>query len=109
MITLKNKMWNNMKNKLTKDEKILHEIYRRVYNVSKPRADWDYLLENATTNENGQKEIPFMNYECEEEVMDKILEDVLKEYKVPKYRQHLFRNSFYLGCSPKTKIKNDII
>lgn len=97
-----------MKNKLTKDEKILHEIYRRVYAVSTPSVDWDFLLENAAINKNGQKEIPFMNYECEEEVMDKILETVLKEYKVPKYRKQLFKNSFYLGCSPKTKIENDI-
>jgi hypothetical protein len=49
--------------------------------------------------------IPYLKYECEQEVMEQIIIDVLKEYKVPKRRHELFRNSFMLGCSPKTKQK----
>lgn len=88
---------------MKKDETILHEMYRRAFKDSTPSGDWDELLNNAQTNEMGQKVIPFMDYECEQEVMEKIVNDVLKEYKVPKSRRHLFSVSFHLGCSPKTK------
>jgi hypothetical protein len=90
---------------MTKDEKILHEIYRRAFAASEPPGDWDKLLENATVNQNGQKEIPFMDYECEEETMESIFENVMKEFKVPRWRRRAFHASFMLGCSPKTKRK----
>jgi len=94
-----------MKN-LSKDEKILWEIYRRLYSNSTPKVDFDELVENSTINELGQKEILFNNYLIEEEVMDKIIEETLIEYKVkPKYKKRHFRQAVYLGCSPKFKKK----
>jgi hypothetical protein len=88
-----------------KDEKILSELYRRAFAASTPKGDFDLMMENATTNQWGQKEIPFMDYECEEEVLESIFNSVMKEFKVPVYRRKAFKFHFYLGCSPKTKRK----
>lgn len=92
---------------MTKDEKILHEIYRRAFAASTPPGNWDELLANATINEEGRKEIPFMDYECEHEVLESIFEGVMKENKVPQWRRRAFYTSFMLGCSPKTKRKTE--
>ena len=86
-----------------RDFDILMEMYRRAFAVSTPPADFDALYAAAETNEYGAKVIPYLKYECEQEVMDQIIADVLKENKVPKWRRPMFRNSFMLGCSPKTK------
>jgi hypothetical protein len=37
--------------------------------------------------------------------MESIFQDVMKEFKVPKWRRGAFHISFTLGCSPKTKLK----
>ena len=92
-----------MTEKEQKDYNILAEMYRRAYAASTPKGDFDAMIENAPINEFGQKVIPYLKYECEQDVMDQIIADVLKEYKVPKWRRPMFRNSFMLGCSPKTK------
>lgn len=89
---------------MEKDEKILHEMYRRAFASSTPKGDWDKLLEDATVDEKGMKHIPFMDYECEGETMAKIIQDVMKENKVPKARRRQFEIAFWLGCSPKNKI-----
>lgn len=86
-----------------KDEIILHELYRRAFAASTPYGNWDKMLEKAIINEDGEKEIPFMDYECEANTLENIFNDVMKEYKVPKRKQKNFSFSFYLGCSPKTK------
>jgi hypothetical protein len=88
-----------------KDDKILHELYRRAFEASTPKGDFDQLLENATTNQWGQKEIPYMDYECEGEVLEEIFNSTMKEFKVPVWKRKAFNFHFYLGCSPKTKIK----
>jgi len=91
-----------MTKKEQKDYNILSEMYRRAFAASTPKGNFDELLANATTNEFGQKVIPFMDYKCEHEVMEQIIKDVLKENKVPKWRHQMFRTSFMLGCSPKS-------
>ena len=88
-----------------RDFDILTEMYRRAFAASTPPADFDALYAAAETNEYGSKVIPYLKYECEQEVMDQIIADVLKENKVPKWRRPMFRKSFMLGCSPKTKQK----
>ena len=80
---------------MKKDEKIIHELYRRSFAASTPKGDWDELLANATTNDRGEKEIPFMDYECELDVMEQILTDVLKENRVPKWRRRQFETAFW--------------
>jgi hypothetical protein len=52
------------------------------------------------------KHIPFNDYEIEEEHMESIIEDVIKEYGIKtKYRQQAFKLTILLGASPKTKLK----
>jgi hypothetical protein len=87
-----------------KDDKILLEIYKRTYAASTPPADFEKLMEEATLNEFHQKVIPFMDYEIEDEVAESIMNEVLKEFKVPKYRYDVFKRSYWLGCSPKSKV-----
>lgn len=87
-----------------KIEEALKECYRRLYKASTPSADFDELFENADTDENGYKVIDFMAYEIEEEKMEQIISDVIKEYKVkPQHKAKIFRNTILLGASPKTK------
>ena len=90
------------KKKLT-DGDILMEIYRNVYAVAEPPANFDELMANAEINKEGQKVIKFMDHECEEAVMQRILDETMDKYKVKDYRRKQFSFSFWLGCSPKTK------
>lgn len=88
---------------MSRDEKIIHEIYRDMFKASTPSGDWDELLENATINERGEKEIPFMDYEIDKDEMENIFNKAMKKYRIPKYRICQFKFTVYLGCSPKTK------
>ena len=88
-----------------RDENILHELYRRAFARSTPQGDFDSLMENAEINEQGEKVIPYMDYECEEEVLQEVFNSVMKEFRVPVPRRKAFSFHFYLGCSPKTKRK----
>lgn len=91
------------KEMMSKDERVLHELFRRAFAASTPAGDWDQLLENATVNERGQKEIPFMEYECDESTLTEIFESTMKEFKVPKWKRRAFKFEYWLGPSPKTK------
>ena len=93
-------MYENLK----KDDKICWEIYRLLYAASSPPADFDELVANATIDEKGQKHIPFMEHEIDERVMSLIIDSVLKEKKVKKDKWQMFKNTIYLGCSPKSRI-----
>jgi hypothetical protein len=84
-------------------EQCLLEMYRRAFAASTPPADFDQLVENATINSLGLKEIPYWNHECDDDVMRQITEDVMNEYKVPKRKRKPLFNAFWLGCSPKSK------
>ena len=92
----------DMAKRKNNDEEIMHELFRRAFAVSTPPGDFDELMAKAETNEFGQKVIPFMDYECPHEVMEKILEDAMVEFKVPKHRIKAFSFNFWLGCSPKS-------
>ena len=59
------------------------EIYRRAFAASTPIGDFDKLMSEAEINESGQKTIPFMDYELDDDIAQKIINAVLKEYKVP--------------------------
>ena len=95
-----------MKRKKLTEYEILLEIYRKVYSVSEPPADFDELVANAELNERGEKDIKFMNYECEESVMQQIFDETMAKYKIKPYKQKHFSFSFWLGCSPKSKLKS---
>ena len=85
--------------KQQKIDKIFHEIYRRVFKVSTPSLDWDEMI-NSTDLRN---KFDYNNYECDEQIMKDIVENVLKEFKVPKTLRSSFLISFWLGSSPKSK------
>jgi len=95
-----------MKRKKLTDYEILLEIYRKVYAVSEPPADFDELVANAEVNERGEKQIKFLEYECEHDVMEAILDEAIAKYKIKGHRAKAFAFSFWLGCSPKTKAKS---
>ncbi len=86
-----------------KEEEAIRECYRKLYKASTPPADFDELLKNATTNENGEKVIDFMAHEICEYEFSEIMSDVIKQYKIRSHRQDLFKNTIRLGCSPKFK------
>ena len=82
------------------DEAMMH-CYRELYSNATPPASFDELLENATTNEQGQKVIPYNDYEIEEDLFEEIVKDAIKYYKIKKSIRVPFRNTILLGCSPK--------
>jgi hypothetical protein len=85
------------------DKAIMH-CYRELYANATPPASFDELLENATVNEQGQKVIPFLDYEIEEDVFEEIVADTIKVYKINRsYLKQSFRFTIMMGCSPKFK------
>jgi len=86
-----------------KEEKALLECYRRLFKESTPSGDFDKLVEEATINEDGKKEIPFRDYEIAEDVFHNIVKETMSSFKIVKYRQRMFSNAVYLGCSPNFK------
>ena len=85
-------------------EQVLN-CYREMFAASTPSADFDELMANATINEHGQKEIPYMDYEISSEEFDKILDMFLndKKIKMTTLEKKVFSQTIHLGCSPKTK------
>jgi hypothetical protein len=88
---------------ITKDIEIMIEIYRRAYAAATPSANFDELLANAEIDKDGRKLIPFNDYELEDDVAKQIIEDAMKEFKVPKWKRKQFTFTYWLGCSPKSK------
>lgn len=91
----------------SRDEKILYDYYRRVYKAATPSADFDELVENAKINDRGQKEIDYNAYEIEEEILEQIIKDIFKQYRIPVYRRKAFTFEFHLGCGPKTRLNRE--
>lgn len=89
------------KNKL---EEAVMECYRELYKAATPSADFDKLVEEAPVNKQGQKEIDFMAYEIDSDVMEDIINGIIKKYKIkPDKMVNAFRGAIYLGASPKTR------
>ncbi|ANS04895.1 hypothetical protein [uncultured Mediterranean phage] len=66
----------------------------------KAGGDFNCLVENATINECGEKDIPFMDYEIKQKDFDNILrfyQSFIKE----NYWKRALSNQIHLGCSPK--------
>lgn len=85
-------------------DKALMYCYRELYANATPSASFDELLKNATINERGQREIPFMDYEIEESKFDEIIDDTIKVYKIKgAILKQSFKNTILFGCSPKFK------
>ena len=83
------------------DNAMMH-CYRELYANATPPASFDELLNNATVNEKGQKVIPFLDYEIEEDMFEEIVTDTIKIYKINKsFLKQAFRFTIMMGCSPK--------
>ncbi len=85
---------------MEKEEKILLDIYRKMYSKSTPKADFDELMKNSPRNEFGQIEIPYKKHSIKEEDAEKIICDELKKYNLPDYKKRRIRQTVWLGCSP---------
>jgi hypothetical protein len=83
-------------------EPILH-CYRQLFAHATPPANFDKLMQEATVNDDGRKEIPFMDHEIDEELMESIIVDTMATYKIKtESLKQRFRTTIYLGCSPKS-------
>ena len=89
-------------------ENAMLDCYRELFANSTPKGDFDKLMEEASTNEFGQKVIPFMDYEIDEKDFDTILQKYVddKLLKLSNYEKRGFSISIHLGCSPKFKSKS---
>lgn len=97
--------------RITKKKRIenaMLDCYRELFAKSTPKGDFDKLMEEASTNEFGQKVIPFMDYEIDEKDFDTILQKYIEDklLKLSKYEKRGFSISIHLGCSPKFKSKS---
>ena len=88
---------------MTKIELLMMDCYRELFANSNPKGDFDQLVENATINDRGQKEIPFMDYEIEPDKMDEIIAKYQRKIRRVGEKQ-AFKTAILLGCSPKSKI-----
>lgn len=84
------------------DKAIMH-CYRELYANATPPASFDELLNSATVNEEGQKVVPFMDYEIDYDIFEMIVADTIKVYKIKKSIRAPFRGTILMGCSPKFK------
>ena len=86
----------------TKEEKLLWDCFRELYDESEPIGDFDELVANATINEIGEKVIPFDDYEIDDGLLHNIVDKYSKQIK-PKWRSTAFRSQIFLGPSPRSK------
>ena len=90
-----------------KVSKALWDCLVELYSNSTPSADFNKLVDEAPINKDGQKEIPFMDYEIEYEKMEEIIakhrSKLLKYSRNKYYHRKQFDFNIYLGCSPKSK------
>jgi hypothetical protein len=89
---------------MKRNDKILNEMYVLAYKHAEPPADFEELLLNAPTNDEGRKVIDYMSYEISQDKLDEIFNDTMKKYKVNKRLQSSFAFSYYLGPTPKSKL-----
>ena len=81
---------------LTKNEKMLLEIYKKMYKEAEPKADFDKMIKSGETK---IREF-FLGYYLSNERQEKIIESVCKKYKVDKMYIRKFKTEVMLGCSP---------
>jgi len=84
-------------------DKVMLELFREAYKAATPPADFDELYEKAHLNELGERVIDFDSYVIENEVLDRIFEDTMKKFKVPKWKRRGYRFHYDLGAIPRSK------
>lgn len=79
---------------------LVWECYRELYRESTPSADFDSLVENAPTNDRGEKEVDYMAYYLSQEKYTEIVAKYLDMISDKSYYKSGFRFEMALGCSP---------
>lgn len=87
-----------MSRRQKKIEEKYHDIMRELYLKATPPGDWDKMLEEAPTMEDGRKFIDFKNYYLDNNQMCEIVDKHLKGMR--KYNKRDLRFLIYLGASP---------
>lgn len=82
---------------MSKIEKVLLEIYRKVY--AEIGVDIDKLIESGKTKE----EDWFLKYELEEKLQEDILKEVLSKSELSSHDKRKVEINYWLGASPKNK------
>lgn len=80
-------------------DKLIMQIYREMYAVSEPIADFDKLIETGEAKKEGF----FNNYLIDRKIHDEIIERNIKNKRLSKQEKQIIRNTINLGCSPKLK------
>lgn len=88
-------------------DKILNETYTKLYKLSEPSADFNELVNSATINSYGQKEIPFNDHQIDIATYEDVLEKVIKKYRLNDVESKQLKNTIALGCSPRFKKINE--
>jgi hypothetical protein len=92
--------------KMDKLAQAIWDCLVELYANSTPSADFNKLVEEAPINEDGRKEIKFMDYEIDynkmEEIIDKHRSKLLKYSRNKYFYERQFNFNIYLGCSPKS-------
>ena len=89
--------------KETKEQKIIWQIYKEMYAVSEPPANFEDLVFSAKKDKNGRKIIPFNHYEISLKDYDEILERNLIGKRLTKLKQQAIKNTIALEVSPRFK------
>jgi len=84
-----------------KEEQLMMDCYRELFAKSSPSGDFDMLLAEATINKWGEKEIPFDDYEIDDALLREIIDKYANQI-YPKWKRLRFRNTIFLGCSPRS-------
>lgn len=76
---------------------IVENIYRKLYQATTPKGDWEQMKESGET----QKEGFFNNYTISEKRFLEILNEEINNRKLSKFDIERIKATVYLGCSPK--------
>lgn len=77
----------------------MRDLYRNSVGLDGKPGDFDKLLENATLNERGGKEIPFMDYYIPDKKFKEILDKWIPK-KATKYEENILLCNICMGASP---------
>jgi len=84
-----------------KEDELILDCYRELYNNSTPKADFDVLLSECEIV-NGEKTIPFNDYHIDDKLLHEIIEKYSSQIK-PEWVALRFKNTILLGCSPNSR------
>lgn len=95
----------------TENDKIILEIYRRMYKEATPSADIDKIIKSGE----GKKPDWFMKYYLLQSRQEEIIEEVLDKFKIKGYMRKRFITEIILGSAPngsevkiESKLKEEV-